>query len=178
MLTWRMLTYAFCGLQKFKDVLAQSREWLKSAVSYGFANEDAVLKKLGTSQQHKSEDELLSAIQGAHHTTTSLAGMLAPYVDVGKAHIVARQAARAYDPHARTYDSHAHAPDKTSGSGALGKKHKPKTQAAMQEGEGMSAASAGGGSNTLSLSMSVNSTGTPQRQVLSLLALPVQKYKY
>jgi hypothetical protein len=104
--------------------------------------------------------------------------MLAPYVDVGKAHIVARQAARAYDPHARTYDSHAHAPDKTSGSGALGKKHKPKTQAAMQEGEGMSAASASGGSNTLSLSMSVNSTGTPQRQVLSLLALLVQNYKY
>lgn len=162
--------------EAFAHVIAQSRGWARSAVGYGFADQEQILHKLSNAQHVDADDALDSS--ALNKVTNALSAKLAPFVEEGKACIAARQDKRrvqlqppsavALDPsagksvsmtptqeslHNNSHKSHTHSVMKHEWRGAVGA---GSGSSGLRE---VSAASA----KTFSLSMSTSQIATPHQ---------------
>jgi len=73
----------------YAQTMQHSREWVKTAVGYGFANQKDMLRKLESVKEHMDEDEILEG-KSLMGLTQALGAKLAPYVEESNARIALR----------------------------------------------------------------------------------------
>ena len=73
----------------YAQTMQHSREWVKTAVGYGFANQKDMLRKLECVKEHMDEDEILEG-KSLMGLTQALGAKLAPYVEESNARIALR----------------------------------------------------------------------------------------
>lgn len=162
--------------EAFAHVIAQSRGWARSAVGYGFADQEQILHKLSNAQHVDADDALDSS--ALNKVTDELSAKLASFVEEGKACIAARQDKRRvqlFPPPAVALDPSAgKSVSMTPTQESLhNNSHKLHTHSGMKH-EWRGAVGAGSGSsglrevsrataNTFPLSMSTSQIATPHQ---------------
>ena len=156
----------------YAQTMQQAREWVKSAVGFGFAQQKDMVRKLESVNEHVDEDEVLDG-KSLMGVTQALGEKLAPYVEESTARIAARLEER--NAFARNAESSPQNGKRGDGMPSGKSANRSSTQASVRsQGRGaaasgqMSGASASA-ANALSVSMFASHANAQRRNKMSLV---------